>query len=74
MIKNTSYNMFYLTNKKWITAFKSHKLIKIEKDIENVSWEFASFQIVQCDIFFPLKEKYGNWYYTLFWQANEKKI
>ena len=27
----------YLTNEKWITSFKGHELVKVEKDIENTS-------------------------------------
>ena len=47
----------YLANKKGITAFKSYKLIEVEKNIENISWKFASFQITKCDVTFPLQQK-----------------
>lgn len=36
----------YLSNEKWIAAFKGHKLVKIEKDIKDVSWKFAPFQVM----------------------------
>ena len=37
--------LMYLANKKGIAAFKSYKLIEVEKDIENFPWKFASFQV-----------------------------
>ena len=42
--------MPYLTNKKRITTFKSNKLIEIEKNVENISWNSAVFQVTQSDV------------------------
>jgi len=40
----------HLTNQKWVTSFEGHKLIQIEQDIENTSWEFTAFQVSQSYI------------------------
>lgn len=38
-------HLTHLSNQKWITSFKGHKLVEIKEDIENTAREFSTFQI-----------------------------
>lgn len=47
----------YLTNEKWITSFKGHELVKVEKNIENASWKLTAFKVMKCYIALILQKQ-----------------
>lgn len=40
----------YLTNEERISGLKCHKLVEVEKNVEEVSGQFAMLQITECKL------------------------